>query len=101
MTVTRRTHRILGLILLLPICAWALTGFVFFVKPGYDAAYGGLRLREYPLAGNPLPPPGAGWLELRAVRTLLGGHLLVRGETGWSHLDPATLRPRPLPDESA
>ena len=33
---TRRAHRMLGLILLLPICGWAVTGFVFFIKPGYE-----------------------------------------------------------------
>jgi hypothetical protein len=101
MTVTRRTHRILGLVLLLPICGWALTGFVFFVKPGYDAAYSGLHVRAYPLEGAPAPQPRSDWLELRMVRTILGDHLLVRVESGRLHLDPATLVVRELPDETA
>jgi len=101
MTITRRTHRILGLVLLLPICGWALTGFVFFVKPGYGAAYGGLRVREYPLLGTPVPQPRPDWLELKLVRTVLGDHLLVRDKNGRTHLDPATLLPRALPDENS
>src|SRR5262245_61127500 len=97
----RRLHRVLGLILLLPILGWAATGFVFFLKPGYGPAYGALRVRALPLEGSgaiPLPDPG--WLEARALRTVLGAHLLVRTQDGWSHLDPATRRPRALPPEA-
>jgi len=99
MTLSRRAHRVLGLVLLLPICGWALTGFVFFVKPGYAAAYAGLRVRAYPLEGVSIPEPRADWLEVRMVRTVLGDHLLVRTADGPRHLDPATLTPRGLPDE--
>jgi hypothetical protein len=101
MTVTRRTHRILGLILLLPICGWALTGFVFFVKPGYDAAYGGLHVRAYSLEGASVPGPRPEWLEVRMLRTVLGYHALVRIENGRLHLNPTTLLARELPDEAA
>src|SRR5262245_16788257 len=106
----RRIHRVLGLVLLLPILGWAATGFVFFIKPGYKAAYSSLRVRALPL-DDPLsiaPQRMAmfsmergtpGWLEMRALRTVLGEHLLLRTEKGWSHLDPATFQPRPLPDE--
>ncbi len=101
MAVTRRAHRILGLVLFLPICAWALTGLVFFVKPGYEAAYSGLRVRTYTLDGTPVPQPRSDWLEVRVVRTILGDHLLVHAESGFAQLDPATLRARELPDEDA
>ena len=101
MTLSRRTHRILGLILLLPICGWALTGFVFFIKPGYAAAYSGLRVKAYPLEGASVPPPQADWLDVRMLRTVLGDHLIVRGEGGARHLDPATLAARELPEEAA
>lgn len=101
MTLSRRTHRVLGLVLLLPICGWALTGFVFFIKPGYAAAYSGLRVHLYPLEGASVPPPQADWLDLRMLRTVLGDHLLVRGANGPLHLDPATLAARELPDETA
>lgn len=101
MTVTRRAHRVLGLILLLPICGWALTGFVFFVKPGYGDAYGGLHARQYPFEGLSIPQPRPDWLELRMLRTILGDHLLVRAASGPIQLDPTTSRPRELPDEAA
>jgi hypothetical protein len=98
--VTRRTHRVLGLVMLLSICAWALTGFVFFVKPGYGAAYGGLQVRRYGLEGASTPQPRPEWLELRLVRTILGDHVLARSESGAVQLDPATLQKRELPDEA-
>ena len=91
---------IVGLVLILPICGWALTGFVFFVKPGYGPAYGGLRVREYALLGSPAPQPRSDWLEMKLVRTVLGDHLLVRGESGSAQLDPATGSARELPDEN-
>jgi len=100
-TLSRRTHRILGLVLLLPICGWALTGFVFFLKPGYEAAYGGLRVETYPLEGVTLPQPRPDWLEMRLLRTVLGDHLLVRGPGGRHHLDPRTMADRELPDGGA
>ena len=96
---TRSIHRVLGLLLLLPIVSWTATGFVFFLKPGYAAAYGELRAREYPLEELSLLEPQPSWLEARIVRTILGSALLVRTDDGWSHLDPGTLIPRPLPDE--
>lgn len=104
----RRTHRILGLLLLLPICGWALTGFVFFLKPGYKQAYASLRVKAYPLdpaawaSGTRVDlSTSSAWLETRSIRTILGDHLLVRTSTGWRHLDPSTMRERPLPDESS
>ena len=102
MSRARQTHRILGIVLLLPICAWAVTGFVFFIKPGYRDAYSPLHVREYDLAAGEMTlrlQPG--WLEMRAVRTILGDHLFVRTAEGWAHLDPATSRPRELPDQTA
>jgi uncharacterized iron-regulated membrane protein len=97
----RRLHRVLGLALLLPILAWAATGFVFFVKPGYKDAYAALRVRALPLAEPaPIAPPAEGWLETRRLRTVLGEHLLVRTGSGWSHLDPVTLRTRALPGDA-
>ena len=98
--IARSAHRVLGLILLLPILGWAATGVVFFIKPGYGAAYGGLTVRALPLESYSMPEPRPGWLEVRALRTVLGDHVLVRRETGWTHLDARTLEPRELPDEA-
>jgi len=100
----RRLHRVLGLVLLLPILAWAATGFIFFLKPGYGPAYASLRVRALPLAADsPVASvrPQPGWLEMRTLRTALGDHLLVRTADGWSQLEPAGLRPRPVPDDAA
>lgn len=99
MSLPRRAHRILGLVLLLPICGWVITGLVFFIKPGYSAAYGGLRVRTYSLEGAVTPPARREWLEVRLLRSILGDHLLVQTEGGRVHLDSSTLEPRPLPDE--
>lgn len=97
----RRLHRVLGLTLLLPILAWAATGFIFFVKPGYRDAYSLLSARALPLdAPLTIAAPDPAWLEMRALRTILGAHLLVRTVDGWSQIDPVTLRPRPLPGEA-
>ena len=105
---SRRLHRIVGVLLMLPMIGWALTGFVFFVKPGYGGAYEMLAVKTYPLEGA--APIGLGpatqaelrsWLEYRVLKTVLGDHLLVRTPAGWQQLDPTTLQPRPMPQVDA
>lgn len=101
----RRLHRLAGLVMMLPLVAWALTGLVFFLKPGYAQAYAALPVRALPLKGagtlpalTPGSVPGSGIEEARTLRTVLGPHLLVRRTDGdWEQLDPVTLRPRPAP----
>ena len=85
---------------------WAVTGFVFFVKPGYGGAYESLTVKTYPLEGAPSIGLGpetqaepASWLEYRVFRTILGDHLLVRTATGWQHLNPNTLQPIAAPSD--
>ena len=97
----RRLHRVIGMMMLLPMLGWAATGLVFFLKPGYSAAYEMLALRTYPLEGNVTITPQPAWLEVRASRTILGRHLLVRTTSGWQHLNPDTMTERaaPTPDE--
>lgn len=97
----RRLHRMIGLVMLLPFFAWAVTGLVFFIKPGYSGAYQTLQPKIYPLDSALLITPAAGWQEYRCMKTILGDHLLVRTPEGWSHLDPLTLKPRksPSPDD--
>jgi hypothetical protein len=94
---SRRLHRIIGVLLILPMIGWAVTGFVFFVKPGYGNAYDQLNVKTYPLQGSLALPPKPDWLEYRVFKTILGEHLLVHTASGWLHLDPATLQPRPEP----
>lgn len=83
--------------MLLPFLGWAVTGFVFFLKPGYAGAYDTLQPRTYPLDGEVSLKPDPAWLEIRYVRTVLGEHLLARTAGGWEHLDPRTRLPKPAP----
>jgi hypothetical protein len=95
----RTLHRVIGLILLLPFFGWALTGLVFFIKPGYEGAYEVLSPKTYPIERAVTINPDPSWLEFRCVRTVLGEHLLVRTAAGWSHLNPADGQPRANPTE--
>ena len=98
--IVRKIHRALGVILLLPFFGWAITGLVFFMKPGYAGAYEILTPRTYPLTGALPINPDPKWLEFRYFRTVLGDHLLVRTDRGWQHLNPTDKQPRPMPNES-
>lgn len=93
----RRIHRAVGLVMLLPLIAWAATGAVFFTKPGYGAAYHALPIKTYPLEGPITVRPDPDWREVRHLRTILGLHLLARTDNGWVQLDPMTLRPAAVP----
>jgi len=84
---------------LLPFFGWALTGLVFFVKPGYEGAYELLSPKTYPLGSAVTINPDPSWLEFRYFKTVLGEHLIVRTSAGWSHLNPADGRPRAKPTE--
>lgn len=95
----RALHRILGLVMLLPLIGWAITGSIFFLKPGYAGAYDLPQVKTYPLETNVAIAPDRSWLEFRYVKTVLGEHLLARTEQGWQHLDPRSLQPKPAPTE--
>lgn len=97
----RKLHRLIGLVMLLPFFGWAITGFVFFIKPGYQDAYELLQPKTYPLDKQIVITPEPSWLEFKYLRTVLGDHLLARTAQGWQHLDPATLalRKKPTADE--
>lgn len=95
----RSLHKIIGIILLLPFVGWAITGFIFFIKPGYAAAYESLNAKTYSLPGSLQVVSDSGWREFRYFRTILGDHLLVKTDSGWTHLDPATRKPRAKPGE--
>ena len=86
--------------MLLPFAGWAVTGAIFFIKPGYGAAYESLSIKTYPLDKQVAVTPDPAWLEVRYLKTILGEHLLVRTADGWRHLDPATRTERPTPAES-
>lgn len=96
----RTVHRVVGIILLLPFFAWAITGFVFFLKPGYAGAYEILAPRTYPLTEAISIRPASDWLEYRYLRTVLGDHLIARTAKGWRHLNPTDMQPRGGPTQS-
>lgn len=102
----RRLHRIIGVVLILPMIGWAVTGLIFFVKPGYGGAYELLNVKTYPL--ERVPSIGLGlesqaelrsWLEFRVFKTILGEHLLILTFEGWRQLDAQTLQPMPAPSD--
>jgi hypothetical protein len=93
----RRLHRILGLVMLLPLVGWAVTGAIFFTKPGYGAAYDALAVKTYPLDGPLILQPDPAWREVRYLRTILGPHLIARTGQGWIQLDPGTRHPAAPP----
>ena len=95
----RRLHRVIGIVLLLPFFAWAITGLVFFIKPGYAGAYEMLSPKTYPVSTQLPISIEPGWQEVRYVRTILGDHLLVRTKSGWVHLDPKDNQPRASPTD--
>ena len=87
--------------MLLPFFGWAITGAIFFLKPGYGDAYDALAVKTYPIDASVAIPSNPAWLEARYLKTVLGEHLLVRTAAGWQHLDARTLQERPAPDEPA
>jgi len=96
---TRILHRIVGLVMLLPLIGWAVTGAIFFLKPGYGGAYESLPVKTYPLTSRIALQTDPAWLEIRVVKTILGEHLLARTSAGWQQLDPRSLQPKPAPSE--
>lgn len=83
--------------MLLPLVGWAVTGAVFFLKPGYAGAYELLQVKTYPFETNIAIETDPSWTEARLVKTILGEHLLARTSRGWLHLDPQSRQPWPEP----
>jgi uncharacterized iron-regulated membrane protein len=102
MSFSRRIHRLLGWCLILPFLIWAVTGLVFFIKPGYQAAFSYLMVKTYPISSDIQMKAQPQWQEIKWVQTVLGPHLLVKQADGWQQLRPDnfTLRPEPSADEA-
>ncbi|PKG81912.1 hypothetical protein CXF85_15355 [Colwellia sp. 75C3] len=94
---SKRIHRIIGLLLVLPVIGWTFTGIVFFIKPGYQAAYDQLAVKTYPLEKSFIIPESKEWTEVRLLKTILGYHLLVKTKNGFEHLDPISLQSKEIP----
>ena len=96
----RTLHRAIGIVLLVPFFSWAITGFIFFLKPGYAGAYEVLSAKTYPLNEQAVSiNSNPSWREIRYMRTILGDHLIVRTDAGWSQLNPSTYQVRQWPTD--
>lgn len=80
--------------MLLPLIGWAVTGAVFFLKPGYNGAYETLLVKSYPLDAELKITPDPAWLEVRFLKTIVDEHLLARTSNGWLHYNPRDLQSR-------
>lgn len=97
MSITRRLHRLLGWCLILAFFIWTCTGLVFFIKPGYQAAFAYLSVKTYPISGDIHIKPQPQWQEIKWLHTVLGPHLLVKQADGWQQLRPDDFTVRPEP----
>ena len=97
---SRRIHRLIGLILVLPMLGWTITGLIFFIKPGYKDAYEQLAVKTYPLDRPFTVNPNNNWEEVRLIKTILGYHLLVKANGQVKHLDPVSLKVKSNPTQS-
>ena len=100
MIKSRKLHKIIGLILVLPMLGWTITGVIFFIKPGYQGAYEQLSVKTYPLSESIVVQPKRDWQEMKLVSTILGDHLLVKTKSKTNHLDPNSLLPKLEPSET-
>lgn len=100
MIKSRKLHKIIGLILVLPMLGWTITGIIFFIKPGYQGAYEQLSIKTYPLSDSIVVRPKSDWQEMKLVSTILGDHLLVKTKNKTKHLDPNSLLPKLEPSET-
>ncbi len=97
---SRKLHKIIGLLLFVPLIGWSLTGMVFLVKPGYEGAYERIYPKTYPIEETFKIESGGNWHEARILRTILGYHLLVKQDGSWKHLDLKTLKEKPISSET-
>ena len=73
---------------MLPLLAWATTGAVFILQPGYDGAYEQIAVKTYSQDTHELQNmPVNKWQEVRLLKTILGLHLLERNNGVWKHLN--------------
>lgn len=93
----KKIHTTLGLILVIPLIGWVLTGMVFLFKPGYGEAYQQISPKFYAIDHYDFSLPENSWSEVRVVKSVLGNHLLVKDEHQWQHLNLADFKPWPLP----
>jgi hypothetical protein len=93
----RRLHRWMGWCLIVPFWIWSMTGLVFFMKPGYQAAFAPLSIKTYPMTQERQVEIQPQWQEVRWLQTVLGPHLLVNISGEWQQraLEDLSVRHRP------
>lgn len=96
---SRKIHKIIGLILVLPMFGWTITGIIFFTKPGYQGAYEQLSVKTYPIESPLTIEPNNNWQEVKLLKTNLGHHLLVKIDGKNHHLNALTLEPFEQPSD--
>ncbi len=99
MKATEDIHRKVGIVMMIPLLLWAVTGLVFLTKPGYDDAYIQLQPKLYNIEREIRLPDNKHWNQVKLFRTILGYHLLVSENGQWVHLDPITFNERSYPTE--
>lgn len=97
----RRAHRFFGLLAVVPLLAWLLSGVMLVVMDPGPSEGVSIPLPTTPLTRSVTVRPEPGVEEVRLFSTVLGQHLIQKTEFGWRHLDPATgnLKPAPTEDE--
>lgn len=95
----RKIHRLLGLIMVVPLLAWASTGVIFLTKPGYEGAYERLPIKTYDIDAEPDIRIRKGWEEIKLMRSIIGLHLLVKTKGIFQQYNLETLKPLAKPDE--
>jgi hypothetical protein len=95
----RGWHRLIGIIMLIPMVGWVVTGLLFFIKPGYAGAYEILNVKSYPFDKSVSISADPGWHEFRYLRTAIGYHAIARTDKQWRHINLETMQERGDPNE--
>ncbi len=95
----RRAHRFFGLLAVVPLLAWLVSGVALVVMDPGPSEGTEVLLPMRPLARSVTVRPEPGVHEVRLFSTVLGQHLIQRTEFGWRHLDPVTGELKPAPAE--
>lgn len=77
--------------------AWMITGFIFFIKPGYDEAFEMPQIKSYPVKDTLIVIPNPEWKSAKLIRTILGNHLIASTSEGLKNIDPFSNKEIPEP----
>lgn len=97
---TRTVHKWLGLVMLTPLTTWAMTGLIFFIKPGYEGAYEQLPIKTYEIEHDIHVANTTALTSITALQSIIGLHILAKSDGRNIQLDPASMKLRTQPSES-